>query len=117
MDGDRSLRRIEIRNNRSGETEALDCAALFLFIGARPHTDWLPPGVLLDEKGFVVTSSSFGDHPFWQLGRRPCELETTVPGIMAAGDVRTGTTKRCGFAVGDGSLAVACVHRYLSGLT
>lgn len=116
IDGDQNVRSIRIRDNRSGETSDLDCAGLFIFVGARPHTDWLPPEVLLDQKGFVITGAACGEHESWSLERPPCDLETTVPGIMAAGDVRSGTTKRCGFAVGDGSLAVACIHRYLSDL-
>lgn len=115
VSGDASVRSIQISNNLTNESVELECAALFIFVGARPHTDWLPAGVKLDEKGFVLTGSSFGED-VWRLERRPCELETSVPGIMAAGDVRSGTTKRCGFAVGDGSLAVACVHRFLGGL-
>lgn len=119
--GDDRISCVQVTNNQTGETQQIDCAALFIFIGARPHTDWLPDEVLLDDKGFVMTGSSFsqcgtGSEAHWKLERTPCQLETTVPGIMAAGDVRSGTTKRCGFAVGDGSLAVACVHQYLGGL-
>lgn len=115
--GDRSVSSVRLVNNQTGDIEQLECAGLFIFIGARPHTDWLPDEVLLDEKGFVLTGSSFmvdeKHRSHWQLDRPPCDLESTVPGIMACGDVRSGTTKRCGFAVGDGSLAVACVHRFL----
>ncbi len=117
--GDEHVESIEVRNNRDETTESITCAGVFIFIGAKPHTDWLPEKVLLDDKGFVMTGSSFysADSELrsrWPLTRGPCDLETTVPGIMAAGDVRAGTTKRCGFAVGDGSLAVSCVHRYLN---
>ena len=115
IDGNASVASIQVKNNQTDETEQLDCAALFIFVGARPHTDWLPDSVVLDAKGFVLTGSALDDKS-WPLERLPCDLETSVPGIMAAGDVRSGTTKRCGFAVGDGSLAVACVHRFLSGL-
>ena len=114
VDGQASVGSIQIRNNQTHETKTLECAALFIFVGARPHSDWLPDSVALDPKGYVLTGSFGSD--LWSLDRAPCELETSVPGIMAAGDVRSGTTKRCGFAVGDGSLAVACVHRFLSGL-
>jgi len=116
LDGEDSIRAVRLRNNQTGAVQTLDCGGLFLFIGARPHTDWLPPSIRLDEKGFVLTGSAVEGDPLWPLDRAPCDLETTCPGVMAAGDVRAGTTKRCGFAVGDGSLAVACVHRYLSGL-
>jgi thioredoxin reductase (NADPH) len=114
IQGENFVESIWVRNNRTGERELIPCAALFVFVGTRPHTDWLPKSVALDEKGFVLTGASLKTDPRWPLERDPCELETTCPGILAAGDVRAGTTKRCGFAVGDGSLAVACVHRYLN---
>lgn len=121
IDGNTSVEQVEVTNNQTGEIQTMDCAGLFLFIGAKPHTAWLPKDVLLDEKKFVMTGSMFHNScdssaSKWPLDRAPCDLETTVPGILAAGDVRSGTTKRCGFAVGDGSLAVSCVHRYLDQL-
>ena len=103
---------IETTNNQNHERTKLDCGGVFVFVGAKPHTDWLPKEVQLDAKGFVLTGSAI-DESQWPLDRVPCDLETSIPGILAAGDVRSGSTKRCGFAVGDGSLAVACVHRYL----
>ena len=117
--GDTHVESIKILNNKSQDITDLECSGLFIFIGAKPHTSWLPKDVLLDPKGFVLTGSAFYSdneelRQHWTLERSPCDLETTVPGLMAAGDVRSGTTKRCGFAVGDGSLAVSCVHRYLS---
>lgn len=120
IDGDSCVASASLRNNVHGHRQSLECAGLFLFIGAKPHTEWLPSSVMLDEKGFVLTGSSFFSSEalrhHWTLQRTPCDLETTHPGIMAGGDVRSGTTKRCGFAVGDGSLAIACVHRYLNQL-
>lgn len=117
--GSHSVEGITYQNHATGESTQLSCSALFCFIGAQPHTSWLPSGVLLDEKGYVRTGSAIpanqlGMH--WNLDRHPCDLETTVPGILAAGDVRSGSTKRCGFAVGDGSMAVTCVHRYFANL-
>lgn len=117
IQGDDFIESIWVRNNRTGERELIECAALFVFVGTKPHTDWLPKSVALDDKGFVLTGAGLQADARWPLDRAPCELETTCPGILAAGDVRAGTTKRCGFAVGDGSLAVACVHRYLSELS
>lgn len=119
IEGADCVESIELRNNQEGTVESVGAAGVFVFIGAKPRTDWLPEDVILDEKGFILTGSAFyadedKRNQYWQLDRAPCDLETTVPGIMAAGDVRAGTTKRCGFAVGDGSLAVSCVHRYLS---
>ena len=115
VSGSNRVDSIEMINNQTGETSSLDCGAVFLFVGAKPHTDWLPEQIQLDGKGFVLTGSAISADQ-WPLDRAPCELETSVPGILAAGDVRSGSTKRCGFAVGDGSLAVACIHRYLSDL-
>ena len=80
---------------------------VFIFVSAKPHTDWLPEKIQLDAKAFVIRGSAIDDSWF-TLERAPRDLETSVPGILAVGDVRAGTTKRCGFAVGDGSLAVAC---------
>ncbi len=120
IDGDSCVDSVQTINHANGQTRMIQCAGLFLFIGAVPNTRWLPDGVFKDDKGFVLTGSSFfvdqALRSQWPLDRMPYELETTIPGIMASGDVRGGTTKRCGFAVGDGSLAVSCVHRYLNSL-
>ena len=88
--------------------------ALFLFVGAKPATDWLPESIARDDKGFVLTGSAAESSGRWPGTDAPCELETTMPGVFACGDVRTGTTKRCAFAVGDGALAVTCVHQFLA---
>lgn len=94
-----------------GRDRTIDVAAIFVFIGADPNTAWLPAEIARDEKGYVLTGEHAKHSPLWRLDRSPCELETTVPKIIAAGDVRSGSTKRVGFAVGDGSMAVTCVHR------
>jgi thioredoxin reductase (NADPH) len=118
IEGESRVQSVKTVNYATGEKSTIECRGLFIFIGATPHTKWLPEQVLLDDKGFVLTGSTFMSdaklRSHWTLDRTPCDLETTVPGILAAGDVRAGTTKRCGFAVGDGSLAVSCVHRLLS---
>ncbi len=117
IDGDTAIESIVLRNNRTGEPRPIACAAMFVFIGAKPHTEWLGDSIRLDDKGFVLTGGSLRNDPLWQeKDRTPCELETTCAGVMAAGDVRAGTTKRCGFAVGDGALAITCVHRHLNQL-
>jgi thioredoxin reductase (NADPH) len=89
--------------------------AIFAFIGAEPRTDWLPDSIARDAKGYVLTGADMTAAKKWPLEDRvPCPLETSVPGILAAGDVRCGSTKRVGFAVGDGSLAVTCTHSLLA---
>ncbi len=79
---------------------------MFVFIGAEPAAEWLPDGNRRDERGYVLTGADVTRAGGWPLAdREPCPLETTVPGVLAAGDIRAGSTKRVGFAVGDGSLA------------
>ena len=92
--------------------ETLRVAAVFVFIGAEPGCAWLPQSVARDKLGYILTGIEALRSGMWPLAdREPCPLETSVPGILAAGDIRAGSTKRVGFAVGDGSLAVTCVHR------
>ncbi|EMI54046.1 response regulator receiver modulated FAD- dependent pyridine nucleotide-disulfide oxidoreductase [Rhodopirellula sallentina SM41] len=114
LEGDQHVERASIRNNQTGKCESVDCSGVFIFVGAKPHTDWLPDSVELDEHGFVLTGPGVRESDRWTLDREPCELETTCPGVFAAGDVRSGTTKRCAFAAGDGALGITCVHQYLS---
>ena len=95
----------------SGAEKQLDVKAVFVFIGAEPGATWLPENVQRDQYGFILTGSDAGQSGHWPLkDRMPCALETSVPRLLAAGDIRSGSTKRVGFAVGDGSLAVTCVH-------
>jgi thioredoxin reductase (NADPH) len=92
--------------------ETLKVAAAFVFIGAEPGCAWLPEAITRDKLGYILTGIDALRSGGWPLkNREPCPLETTVPGILAAGDIRAGSTKRVGFAVGDGSLAVTCVHK------
>jgi thioredoxin reductase (NADPH) len=96
----------------SSPAERLRCGAIFVFIGAVPSAPWLPDTVARDELGYVLTGADALATGRWPLKHRePCPLETTLPGVLAAGDVRAGSTKRVGFAVGDGSLSVTCVHK------
>jgi len=93
-------------------SEELKIAAAFVFIGAEPGCFWLPETIVRDELGYILTGVDALKSAHWPLtDREPCPLETTVPRILAAGDIRAGSTKRVGFAVGDGSLAVTCVHK------
>jgi thioredoxin reductase (NADPH) len=103
-------RRLEAITLKSGKT--LPLAAIFVFIGAEPGCAWLPETIVRDKLGYILTGIDALQSGSWPLkDREPCPLETTVPGILAAGDIRAGSTKRVGFAVGDGSLAVTCVHK------
>lgn len=113
-EGGESLESVTFENVETGARTRCGCAGLFVFIGAKPHAGWLPETVALDEKGYVLTGGEAGRHVLWTLDREPCPLETTLPGVLAAGDVRSGSTKRVAFAVGDGSLAVACAHTLLA---
>jgi thioredoxin reductase (NADPH) len=107
VDGER---RLETATLKSGET--LPVSAVFVFIGAEPGGAWMPQGIVRDHLGYILTGVEALQSGHWPLkDREPCPLETTVPGILAAGDIRSGSTKRVGFAVGDGSLAVTCVHK------
>jgi thioredoxin reductase (NADPH) len=92
---------------------------LFAFIGASPRTAWLGPDIARDDKGFVITGhdlfdTSRDDGPRWPLSRAPYVLETSVPGVFAAGDVRLDSMKRVASAVGEGAMSVYLVHRYLA---
>jgi thioredoxin reductase (NADPH) len=113
--GSRHIDAITLRNKDSLSAPRLPCSAVFVFIGADPATEWLPADIGRDGRGYVLTGTDVVRTGLWpRKDRDPCPLETTVPGILAAGDMRSGSIKRCGFAVGDGSLAVTCAHRLLS---
>ena len=111
--GANSLEAIDVKNSETGETIRLESGGLFLFIGADAETGWLPPEIALDPRGYVLTGPDVGDDRDWHLGRDRYLLETSVPGIFACGDVRSGPVKRVASAVGEGSLAIAFVHQYL----
>ncbi len=114
LEGGSWLERVELTNRATGEKETLNCPAVFVFIGAVPHTAWLPAAIKLDGKGFVQTGQQVAESGAWQLQRQPFMLETTLPGIFAAGDVREGSIKRVAAAVGEGSMAVQFVHQFLA---
>jgi thioredoxin reductase (NADPH) len=94
-------------------TETVPAAALFVLIGAQPNTAWLPPDILRDDNGFILTGPDLPPRD----GDPPLLLETSQPGVFAAGDVRHGSVKRVASAVGDGGIAVQSVHRYLARLS
>ncbi len=105
-----------MEDNASHERRELQAAALFVFIGARPRTEWLKGVLALDERGFVLTGADAGavaDTNRWaSLGRDPMLLETTLPGVFAAGDVRSGSVKRVASATGEGAMAIRLVHEH-----
>jgi len=112
--------RLEALRLRGPEGESVvGATALFVFIGAAPRTGWLPESILRDEAGFVLAGADLkreGKLPEgWPLERDPFLLESSVPGVFVAGDVRHGSVKRVASAVGEGSIAVQFVHQYLAG--
>jgi thioredoxin reductase (NADPH) len=107
LDGENFLRQSTWRNRHTGESETRSIGALFVMIGAEPNTDWLRGCLPLDRQGFVLTGQD-GD------GRAlPSQFATTRPGIYAVGDVRSGSIKRVASAVGEGSVVVQAIHRFL----
>jgi thioredoxin reductase (NADPH) len=111
--GDVSLQALDVRDSHTGETTRLESGGLFLFIGADPQTQWLPPEIALDDRGFILTGPDMRHVDRWELERDPYLLETSVPGIFACGDVRLGPVKRVAAAVGEGSMTIAFVHQYI----
>ncbi len=115
--GDGHLQRLSLRHSASGKVWDVDAEWLFVFIGAAPQTGWLPEELARDDRGFVLTGPDLGGRPAgWPLDRDPYHLETSMPGVFAAGDVRAESVKRVASAVGDGAMAVTLVHRYLEKL-
>jgi thioredoxin reductase (NADPH) len=115
--GSNQLEALVIKNTDTDETETLPAAALFVFIGAKPHSDFVDGVVERNKAGFVLTGLdlSDGNRPpkTWPLKRDPYLLETSVPGIFAVGDVRQGAVRRVASAVGQGSTSISLVHQYL----
>jgi thioredoxin reductase (NADPH) len=115
MSGGKKLEQIELENTKTGERRVVQTPAVFSMIGARPCTEWLPPEIERDGKGFIKTGTSVAGAPAWQASKhQPSPLETSLPGIFAAGDVRSGSVKRCAAAVGEGGMAIAGVQLRLA---
>jgi thioredoxin reductase (NADPH) len=119
LHGDQVLRSVTLTNNKTGETQDLPTKGLFICIGGVPQTEWATQaGIIRDEGGYLVTGPDLTREGYlpqsWPLKRSPYYLETNIPGMFAAGDVRHGAVKRCASAVGEGAMAVTFVHRYLA---
>jgi thioredoxin reductase (NADPH) len=116
--GDGRLASLTLRDRQSGATETVPAAALFVLIGAEPHTGWLPQAIRRDRWGFVITGADLlqdGTPPTgWPLDRPPMPFESSMPGVFAVGDVHHGSVKRVASAVGEGSVAIQLVHQYLN---
>jgi thioredoxin reductase (NADPH) len=109
LEGDGALEAVVVEDVHTGERRTIPARAMFVFIGAEPHTRWLSGQMLLDAGGFVVTGASAAIG-----GAEPMLLETSRPGVFAAGDVRSGSVQRVASAVGDGAMAVRLVHERLA---
>ncbi|MGB7442154.1 MAG: FAD-dependent oxidoreductase [Coleofasciculaceae cyanobacterium] len=118
--GETKLEALLIKNSQTNQTELVNAKYLFIFIGAVPSTDWLDGLVQRDERGFILTGPDLPRSATrvqgWELEREPYLLETSAPGIFAVGDVRHGSVKRVASSVGEGSICVQFIHRYLSNL-
>ena len=112
--GDGQLEWITLRDRKSGQEQHLPLASLFVMIGARPRTDWLPAEVDRDQYGFLYTGADAASCPSWNLTRSPHPHETSIPGLFAVGDVRSGSVKRVASAVGEGSVVVSEIHQFLA---
>ncbi|MEV6605476.1 FAD-dependent oxidoreductase [Kutzneria sp. NPDC051319] len=111
-DGNEQLERVTLLNTLDGSTSHSDAEYVFTFIGARPNTEWLAGPVAMDSRGFILTGPDIPGDTAWDLPRQPFLLETSVPGVFAAGDARANSMKRIASSAGEGAMAVALVHRY-----
>ena len=115
MSGGQKLEEVELENTKTKDRRVIKTPAVFSMIGAKPCTEWLPPEIARDERGFIKTGTAVADAPAWRASKhQPGPMETSLPGIFAAGDVRSGSVKRCAAAVGEGGMAIAGIHLRLA---
>ena len=118
VEGEGHVERVTMESLDDGTRKVEEADALFVFIGTRPRSEWLPAEVLRDDKGFVLTGrdvmAAEGFARIWKEQREPLILETSVPGLFAAGDLRAGAMNRVASAVGEGSMVVRLAHEYLA---
>jgi thioredoxin reductase (NADPH) len=115
MSGNQKLEEVELENTKTGERRVIKTPAVFSMIGAKPCTEWLPAEIARDDRGFIKTGTAVADEPAWRADKhQPTPMETSLPGIFAAGDVRSGSVKRCAAAVGEGGMAIAGIHLRLA---
>lgn len=116
--GDGHLQELDIQDLNEGGTRTVPADALFIFIGAKPYTEWIQTDMLKDKRGFIETGRALVNYPdyrkIWKKQREPYTLETCVPGVFAAGDVRASAMNRVASAVGEGAMAISFVHKYLA---
>ena len=112
--GDGWLEHLTLRDRSLEREETVDAGGLFIMIGAHPRTDWLPPELQRDAAGFLITGTDLPRDHTWPLERSPYLLETSMPGVFAAGDVRHGAGRRVASAVGEGAVAVQLLHQFFA---
>ena len=112
--GEGRLQRLVLRDYATGAESCVAASALFVLIGARPKTEWLPEAIARDPYGFLLTGDDLQPGRSWPLARRPFSFETSMPGVFAAGDVRRASVKRVAAAVGEGSIAAQQVQEFLA---
>ena len=116
VNGENKLDNIAVKNTKTGEHRTVPAAGLFIYIGAEPHTGWLDGVVQRDTHGFILTGLDLANNGYpqaWKIDHQPLLLETNIPGVFVAGDVRHGSIKRIAAGVGEGSTAIQLIHQYL----